>query len=150
MLRLLSALVLICSPLVALAAPRHLDSPGKVLSVEIDTDPDGRPSYRVMRNGKPVIAPSRLGFILVDAPKFERNLVLGTPVIRSFDQTWEQPWGERRSIRNHYNELRVTLTERIAPGAASRWCSACTTTASGSATHFPTSRSSRTSRSARR
>jgi alpha-glucosidase len=115
MLRLFTALVLICSPLVALAAPVQIASPGKVLSVQIDTDPDGRPSYRVLRNGKPVIASSRLGFILADAPKFERNLVLGTPTTRSFDETWEQPWGERRLIRNHYNELRVTLTEKIAP-----------------------------------
>jgi len=116
MLRLLTAVFLICSPLTALATPVHIDSPGKVLTVELDTDPDGRPSYQVLRNGKLVIASSRLGFILADAPKFERNLVLGTPVTRSFDETWEQPWGERRSIRNHYNELRVTLTEKIAPG----------------------------------
>jgi hypothetical protein len=31
------------------------------------------------------------------------------------DDTWEQPWGERRFIRNHYNELRVALTETGAP-----------------------------------
>src|SRR5205085_5497456 len=29
----------------------------------------------------------------------------------SADDTWEQPWGERRFVRNHYNELRVSFTE---------------------------------------
>jgi alpha-glucosidase len=27
------------------------------------------------------------------------------------DETWEQPWGEVRSVRNHFNELRVALAE---------------------------------------
>ena len=30
----------------------------------------------------------------------------------SHDDTWEQPWGETRLVRNHYNELRVSLGER--------------------------------------
>ena len=30
------------------------------------------------------------------------------------DETWEQPWGERRYVRNHFNELRVHLTEKTA------------------------------------
>lgn len=29
----------------------------------------------------------------------------------TFDETWEQPWGERRFIRNHYNEWRVHYAE---------------------------------------
>ena len=89
-------------------------SPDGNLSVEVTTDNDGRPSYAVLRGGKAVIAPSRLGFIFIDAPKFERNFAIAGHQTRSFDETWEQPWGERRSIRNHYNELRVTLTEKTA------------------------------------
>ena len=29
----------------------------------------------------------------------------------SLDETWEQPWGESRYVRNHYNELKVLLQE---------------------------------------
>ncbi|KAF1720739.1 glycoside hydrolase family 97 protein [Pseudoxanthomonas wuyuanensis] len=90
-------------------------SPDGRLTASITTDHEGRPSYRVDRNGAPVISSSRLGLILLDAPKFERNLAVSNPRTRSFDQRWEQPWGERRYIRNHYNELRVTLTERTRP-----------------------------------
>ncbi|WP_419321040.1 glycoside hydrolase family 97 protein [Caulobacter sp. ErkDOM-E] len=107
----LAAFLLVAAPSLAATSAR-IASPDKVLSVEVTTDGDGRPSYAVSRLGKPVIAPSRLGFILVDAPKLERNLALAGEATKSFDQTWEQPWGERRFIRNHYNELRVTLAEK--------------------------------------
>ena len=89
-------------------------SPDGDLSVEVTTDNDGRPSYAVLRDGKPVITPSRLGLLFLDAPKFERNFVIAGHQARSFDETWEQPWGERHRIRNHYNELRLTLTEKNA------------------------------------
>ncbi len=91
-------------------------SPGKVLCVEVTTDNDGRPSYTVSRQGRAVIAPSRLGMMFTDVPKFERNLEIAAQRRDSFDEIWEQPWGERREIRNHYNELAVTLRERTRPG----------------------------------
>ncbi|MGH6780717.1 MAG: glycoside hydrolase family 97 protein [Sphingomonadaceae bacterium] len=92
-----------------------IESPGKLLEIEISTDNDGRPLYAVTRRGKPVITPSRLGFILAGVPKLERNFAIAGKQARSFDETWEQPWGERQFIRNHYNELRVTLTEQAGP-----------------------------------
>ncbi len=113
-LRLL-ALTLLSASTSVLAAPGvQVASPDGSLSVAVTTDNDGRPSYAVSRKGKPVIAPSRLGFIFVDAPKFERNFVITGHETSSFDETWELPWGERRSIRNHYNEMRVTLKEKNA------------------------------------
>jgi hypothetical protein len=57
MLRLLTAVFLICTPLAARAAPLRVDSPGKVLSVELETDPHGRPSYRVLRNASRSLRP---------------------------------------------------------------------------------------------
>ncbi len=95
------------APLVARAA-----SPDGTVSVQLATDNDGRPIYSVTRLGAPVVTASRLGFILTDAPKLERGFVLGQPIIRSSDETWEQPWGERRFIRNRFTEMRVPLTER--------------------------------------
>lgn len=113
-LRLL-ALILLSASTSVLAAPSvQVASPDGSLSVAVTTDNDGRPSYAVSRKGKPVISPSRLGFIFLDAPKFERNFVIADHETRSFDETWELPWGERRSIRNHYNEMRVTLKEKSA------------------------------------
>lgn len=95
----------------------RIDSPGKVLSVEVALD-EGRASYRVLRFGEEVIAPSRLGFLLRNAGKFERNLVLASQSSRDHDETWEQPWGESRFVRDHHRELRVRLVETIAPKRA--------------------------------
>ncbi len=100
----------------ALAEPPKLvatvDSPGKVLRVELSLD-EGRISYSVLRFGKPVIAPSRLGFLLRNTEKLERNFALATQATRSVDETWEQPWGERRFVRNRFTELRTRFSEQV-------------------------------------
>jgi alpha-glucosidase len=87
-------------------------SPGNVLKVDVTLNGEGRPGYVVTRSGKPVVDESRLGFLLTDAPKLERNFQAGDTATRSVDETWEQPWGERHFVRNHYNELKVTLVEK--------------------------------------
>jgi alpha-glucosidase len=113
LIALLSSSIATASAQTAPAA--RVASPDGSVVVELSTDNDGRPAYAVSRKGQPVIAPSRLGFILLDAPKFERNLVIGNPRTRTADDRWEQPWGERRFVRNHYNELTVTLKEKARP-----------------------------------
>ncbi|MDB5680715.1 MAG: glycoside hydrolase family 97 protein, partial [Sphingomonas bacterium] len=40
-----------------------------------------------------------------------RDLEIVTVTRSSFDDSWTQPWGEWRTIRNHYNEMRVRLRE---------------------------------------
>ena len=89
-----------------------VESPGKVLRVELDLH-EGRLGYRISRQGQPVINTSALGFRVHDAEQLQRNLALTSQQSSTFDQTWEQPWGERRFIRNHYNELRARFTETI-------------------------------------
>src|SRR5690606_37356478 len=91
-----------------------VSSPNGVLTIELDLH-EGRAGYRVERFGEPLIDTSALGFMLRGSGKLERNLALADKATRSFDETWEQPWGEDRYIRNHYNELRATLTETVAP-----------------------------------
>lgn len=87
-------------------------SPDGVLSVSVSATGEGRPEYSVSRLGRPVIAPSRLGFLLTDAAKLERNFTVTAEAATQHDDTWEQPWGERRFVRNRYTQLRVHLTER--------------------------------------
>jgi alpha-glucosidase len=87
-------------------------SPSGTMKVDVLLNPEGRVGYSVSREGKPVIAESRLGFLFTDAPQMLRNFMLAGQSTRSFDETWEQPWGEYRSIRNRYNELTVNLEEK--------------------------------------
>lgn len=107
--------MLLAAPTLA-AESLTVSSPEHVLSVQVSTDGDGKAVYSVSRFGKPVIAPSHLGFLLTDAKKLDRDMALAELGRRSFDETWEQPWGERRYVRNRYNELRVGFTETKAPG----------------------------------
>lgn len=90
-------------------------SPGKAVEVALTLDYAGRPGYTVTFRGRPLIGDSRLGFLLSDAPKLERSFKVESAATRSFDETWELPWGERRYVRNHYNELRVRLRETRSP-----------------------------------
>lgn len=85
-------------------------SPGKILQVTVEVD-GGTPYYRVQRLGEAVVERSRLGFQLRDG-RLDRGLQVLSQARSSHDDTWEQPWGETRRVRNHYNELRVSLGER--------------------------------------
>ncbi|HEU0306396.1 MAG TPA: glycoside hydrolase family 97 protein [Lysobacter sp.] len=86
-------------------------SPDGTLKVELDLNPEGRLAYRVSHKDQPLIRDSGLGFILRNGRQIMRGLKLDTQATRRFDETWEQPWGERRFVRNHYNELRASFVE---------------------------------------
>ncbi|TQU82545.1 hypothetical protein DB812_14120, partial [Xanthomonas perforans] len=87
-----------------------VESPNKVLQVSLEVD-GGTPYYRVQRLGEAVVQRSRLGFELRDG-RLDRGMAVLAQARQSHDDTWEQPWGETRLVRNHYNELRVSLGER--------------------------------------
>ena len=76
---------------------------------------DGRIGYAVSRNGNPLLDFSELGFALKDAPALRDGLKIRGTARDTFDETWEQVWGEQRLVRNHYNELTVSVCEREAP-----------------------------------
>ncbi|KGF82762.1 alpha-glucosidase [Massilia sp. JS1662] len=87
-------------------------SPGGILTVDVQLDPMGKLAYDVKRKGKEIIAPSRLGFNLANAPKLDGGFTVKDKRIGEHDDTWEQPWGERRYVRNHYRELRVDVEQK--------------------------------------
>ncbi len=109
---LLLPLACACAPYAHAETVASVESPDRVLRVELDIT-EGRLGYRVLRFGQPVIATSRLGFQLRGQDKLERNMSLAARSTRGNDDTWEQPWGERRFVRDHYNELRATVAETI-------------------------------------
>ena len=89
-----------------------VSSPDQALRVAVLLAGDGRLSYQVERRGKPLIAPSRLGFVLANGPQLDGGFSLAGQSSSEHDDTWEQPWGERRFVRNHYRELRVELVQK--------------------------------------
>ncbi len=96
----------------ASAAPfAEVTSPDGTISIAINVDNDGRANYTVSRKGKLLIAPSLLGFILTDSYPMVRDFKAMDSEKASSDTTWEQPWGERRYVRDHYNELLVRFAQ---------------------------------------
>ena len=87
-------------------------SPAGTLRVDVTLNPEGRVGYAVSREGKQVLNESRLGFLFTDAPEMLRNFSFAGQSTRSRNEIWEQPWGEYRSVRNHYNELTVSFDEK--------------------------------------
>ena len=109
MTRLLAfVLVLIAGPV---AAEETLMSPDGRIAVTIDVNGEGRPFYAVTHDGAPVLNESRLGFLMADQDKLERRLKIVASEATSHDATWEQPWGERQSVRDHHNAVKVTFEE---------------------------------------
>ncbi|HEY8591415.1 MAG TPA: glycoside hydrolase family 97 protein [Sphingomicrobium sp.] len=118
--RLLAALILLlfAVPAAAEQAPSgaeivaSADSPGGLIHLDVTLNGEGRVGYIVSRQGKPVIAESRLGFLFTDAPQMLRNFTLASKSTRAADESWEQPWGEYRTIRDRHNELTLSFDEK--------------------------------------
>ena len=73
---------------------------------------DGVPFYTLDRAGTAVVLPSRLGFELLDRDDLDGGFTLSGTAFDSLDETWEPVWGEEASIRNHYNEVLVTVEQK--------------------------------------
>jgi len=72
----------------------------------------GEPQYQLLYKEKTVILPSKMGFILNNSPAFLNGFSVQKVDTTSFDETWKPVWGEVRQIRNHYNEMLVTLDQK--------------------------------------
>ena len=110
---------------------QELTSPNGYFTMKFDLQSGGIPTYTLSYKGKIIIKPSTLGLELV-AEKDTRDYwdfsAEGTVATQkdektnlysgftaqyannvSVDETWQPVWGETKNIRNHYNELAVTL-----------------------------------------
>ncbi len=113
MMRTMLALLLaLFAVLPAQAAPvASASSPDGSIRVLIEIDNDGRVNYSLDRNGKPLIKPSHLGFLLTDSYAMVRGFKFEGEAKASGNDVWEQPWGERRYVRDKYNEVLVRFKQ---------------------------------------
>ncbi|MEX0297644.1 MAG: glycoside hydrolase family 97 N-terminal domain-containing protein, partial [Kordiimonas sp.] len=87
-----------------------VSSPDGTLTVTLELDKQ-IPFYSVSQNGKPVIGKSRLGLRFKSGLNLDGGFEVTSSEVSSFDETWVQPWGEKKEIRNNYKELRAVLRE---------------------------------------
>jgi alpha-glucosidase len=104
-----AAAALLAAPAIAQDTPRVVaaTSPDGSIALSVSTDNDGRPTWSISRKGKLLIAPSKLGFLLTDAMPFQRGFAIAGSETARADGTWEQPWGERRFVRDRHNAVTV-------------------------------------------
>ena len=89
---------------------QELSSPEKKNTVRFELI-DGVPYYSVKHGDTDVINPSKLGFEFKNQDELTSGFKIVETEVSSFDETWEQVWGEKQFIRNNYNQLGVTLQE---------------------------------------
>ncbi len=93
------------------AKTENITSPNGQLKLNFSLTTQGEPCYELYYKGKTVIKPSKLGLELKDDPGLMNGFVVADTKISTFDETWKPVWGEMNHIRNHYNELAVTLNQ---------------------------------------
>ena len=108
---LIGTVLFSCSPAAAASAKsaRAVRSPDGKIAVTIHTDaPLG---YSITVDGKPLLLRSRLGLELAGDVKLGEKFVVQSEKRRSADNRWENQFGKNRHVRDHYNELNLTLKE---------------------------------------
>jgi hypothetical protein len=105
-------LAVFCSVL-NLAMAQELQSPNGELNMRFALKTDGTPTYQLSYKNQEVIKTSNLGLELKNDKKSLLNdFKISDTKTATFDDTWQPVWGEVNNIRNHYNELAVSLTQQ--------------------------------------
>ncbi|WP_062176245.1 glycoside hydrolase family 97 protein [Dysgonomonas macrotermitis] len=118
-----------------IVSAQELKSPNGNLVMKFSLQGNGVPTYSLTYKGKDVIKPSKLGLELkreggaytfdnfegkgqIDESTYDPKTSLydsfsiADTKTSTFDETWQPVWGETKNIRNHYNELAVTLDQK--------------------------------------
>ena len=70
-------------------------------------------TYQVWVNDSLVIQPSMLGFTEKTGINLSRNFRILQTEFSQTDETWTQPWGENKTVRNAYNQMTVHLMDEV-------------------------------------
>ncbi|QDS91844.1 Retaining alpha-galactosidase precursor [Roseimaritima multifibrata] len=89
-------------------------SPDGRLSLQIDSS-EGLLQYTVQAAGKTIIADSRLGLRLQDAPDLDHDFRVVAIRNTEHDETWKTVYGERASVRDHYRQAEIDLIDTQVP-----------------------------------
>jgi hypothetical protein len=91
---------------------QELKSPNGNFKMVFAIENDGTPTYQLLMKNKEIIKKSKLGLELQkDKKSLLNDFKLINEVRNTFDETWKTVWGEETEIRNHYNELALTLKQ---------------------------------------
>ncbi len=95
-----------------------IHSPNKNIRFGFWLNEQGVPMYELTYKNKAVILPSSMGFELkqtmndIALPPLKDNLVISASSQISNDSKWKPVWGDVKEIRENYNQLSVTLSQK--------------------------------------
>lgn len=105
------------SPAAELVSPNGRITVTVAVKERLEPRPTGRRLYyTVARDGRTLVADSSLGLDLDGQAPLARDLVIEDEARRSFDETWQTVVGKSRDVRDHGNELTLSLREAGEPG----------------------------------
>jgi alpha-glucosidase len=102
-------------PLTFLLAPPEdrslaaVSSPDGRLRFTLNEGRFGGKTYSLAFGSETIVRNARLGMRFAKQHGFDRGLELVSVKTNSHDSTWEQPWGERRVVRDRHEELLLSL-----------------------------------------
>ncbi len=98
--------------IIRIAYTQELKSPDNNFLLNFELQNDGTPTYSLSFKNKEVVKPGKLGFYLKnDKKSLLDDFTISDSKLSTNDDTWQPVWGEVKKIRNHYNEMAVTLTQ---------------------------------------
>ena len=98
----------------SITGAQELKSPDGKFVMTFSLLADGIPSYTLTYKTKVVIKTSKLGLELKnDKQSLLKDFTIAGTTSTSFDENWSPVWGEVKTIRNHYNEMAVTLHQQV-------------------------------------
>ncbi len=108
--KLMSMALFLCAA--GMLKAQNLTSPNGELQMNFSVNAQGEPVYELSYKGRAVLKPSKLGLELKDDPGLMNGFTIADVETSTFDETWKPVWGEESQIRNHYNEMAVTLNQK--------------------------------------
>ena len=114
MKKFLTLLIILCVSAGLMSAQdanlRKVSSPDGNVKLSFNLKDGHIPVYSLDYKGKPVVGESHLGFKLQGSGMYDWFEISDTAT-REIDETWNPVWGEESQIRNHCNEMTVTLRQ---------------------------------------
>lgn len=106
LLAVLSFFIYACS-----GGKTEVSSPDKTINVIFTVNNENKPTYQIKVKDSVLILPSVMGFRDLNGASLSSHLKINGVEHTSVDETWTQPWGENKTIRNKYNEMAVRLSD---------------------------------------
>jgi hypothetical protein len=104
--------LIFCLFVFAPSSAQSFKSPDENLRLTFNVNGAGVPVYELQYKDKTVINESRMGFEVNGLPSLADDFTVTDTQYASFDSIWTPVWGENSTIRDHHNEMFVSLLQK--------------------------------------